>query len=192
MRLLQDLARFVRAKGNDDERHEIREYAKERIDALADAFGDEPDALRDTLASTDDDRIGALLLVKTRRAQSKHREGHADARRENAQRSAEVLGSAASWIGGGAFVDVVSLLACTLTHRSDSLVFTADAFTICIPMERLFDVGRLERVDLQAYVDHDGLHIRWGTGGLNLRSQPAGSARTVVVALPKQTSTMAA
>jgi hypothetical protein len=81
-------------------------------------------------------------------------------------------------------VDIVSLLSSTLTSRQDHLVFEYRGEDVSIPMTLLYDLARLERADLTAFVDETGLHVRWVTGGLNLRSQPDAHADCVRVHLP--------
>lgn len=192
--ILQGLARFVRAKDVDGEREEIRAYVLANAADLAEAFGISEDTFRAGIERVDDDaRLAARLLAEVKRAAKENRTARAAERVRTAQESADTLGSFASWAGDAAHVDVVSLLASVLTSRADSIVFMADAFTVSIPMDRLFDLARLERFDLLAWVDAKGLHVRWASGGLNFRTvKPDPKGATIYVHLPPRAAARAA
>ena len=82
--------------------------------------------------------------------------------------------------------------ASTLTKRNDLLVFTSDQFTIGVHMAPLFDMAKLKKRDLTAFVDAKGLHIRWTTGGLNLRPRTDAGADRIVMSLPTRAAALAA
>lgn len=139
MKALHDLARFVRAKDTDEEREEIRDYASMHLAELADAFDLEAAVLQALIESVGDARLAAVLLSKTKQASIERRHRKAADRLTAAQTSADILGSVAEWHGDGAHLDVVSLLAGSLSARSDMLVFICRTFVVSIPMAPLFN-----------------------------------------------------
>jgi hypothetical protein len=184
---LRFLKHFIRAKNNDEERAEIRAYALENRTELAAALGIAPQAYKDTVHRIDDDERLARALLEAIKVAARRRRAYRVADREAAaQQSADVLASAAYWRDGCLVVDIVSLLATVLTRPSDLLVFTSDAWPdpVAIPMEPLFRLAKLERVDLSAYVTERGLHVRWTTGGLLLHPFADPNASRIVVADP--------
>ena len=191
---LDDLRRFVTAKDTDEERHEVRAYVREHTVDLAAAFGVSADTFTAGVANVDDDaRLTRRLMVEIKRAQRERRDLRVSDRARAAQESADTLGSFALWTGDRAEVDVVSLLAACLTRRDDVLVFSCETFTVAVPMSRLFDLARLERIDLSGFVDAAGLHVRWGrSGALNFRSTVVPGASLVVVNLAPQPAALAA
>lgn len=193
MRALQNLARFIRAKDTADERQEIREYATVQAAELADAFGLTVSAFYAGIeGEADDARLAQRLLSEVKRATAERRDAKISDRVRAAQGSADVLGSIARWDGDRAVLDVVSLLASALTRRDDVLTFSCESFAVSIPMGPLFDVLRLERFDLTGFVDAHGLHLRWGTGGLNFRSRLQPTATSIIVHLPAHSAVLAA
>ncbi len=184
---LKHLQNFIRAKDNDDERSEIRAYAIEQAETLAEAFGVSVRSFMSGVAFMGNDaKLAKRLLAEIKRMAGDERTAKRLARTSTAQASADVLGSAARWESGVAHVDVVSLVASALTSPRDLLVFEAAAFDapVAIPMAPLFDLARLERADFSAFVDRFGLHIRWSTGGLNFLSVVDDRAERVTVNLP--------
>jgi hypothetical protein len=87
-----------------------------------------------------------------------------------------------------------SLLSSALTRRQDILVFAGEDFTVGIPMAPLLDLSKIARVraDLAGFVDRHGLHLRWKTGALNLRSQVNEKASRIFVHLPTRVPAVAA
>lgn len=189
---LRALRRFIEAKQDEAERHEIRSYVLDNLDELADSFGASSLAITDKIATITDEDLPRLLLKEIKRVEATGRGMRAQCRAEAAQKSADLLGGTAHWTGDIAIIDIIALLATTLTRRSDQLVFTCDAFTVAIPMARLFDLSGLRRGDLTAYVDAKGLHVRWRTGGLNLRSTNEVRAPMIIVSLPGTLTSAAA
>lgn len=184
-RTLRDLKRFTIAKNSDEERSEVRAYVKENAAELGEVFGVEAEEIvKGTEAVEDDATFVRRLLKEVARVERADREGRVEDRSGTAQASADVLGSAAVWVGDTVIVDVVSLLAAVLTRRQDMLIFVADSFAVGIPMARLFDLRRLGRVDLTGWVDAKGLHVRWSTGGLNFRPAMDPRATRITVPIP--------
>lgn len=170
-KVLRDLKRFVVAHDNEGERHEIREYLLTHAAILAPAFGVSEQDMRYVVATVSDDaKLAAQVLFSLKTAMSRGNEAAREALTTNAQASADVIGDVAHWYEwGAADVDILSLLASALIS-SGLLVFQSDAFApVAVPMFRLRALAKLERMDLTATVDANGLHIRWSTGGLNLR-----------------------
>jgi hypothetical protein len=180
---LQNLRRFVVAKNNEEERGEIREYVLAHAPDLAEALNVSVASFEVVVSSVDDARLAHRLVDEITRANRDHRSARAAERARAAQQSADIIGRTAKWEGDRANVDVRDLLASALTHRHDALVFACDAFTICIPMAPLFDIARLKRVDLSAFVDAEGLHIRWRSGGLNFKSTKADPKRSGTISV---------
>ena len=144
----------------------------------------------------EDGALGAALLEMTMKAEALHREGRLGVRLFHAQMSAEALAGTVRWQGETAHVDMISLLSSVLTRRQDALVFTSDDFTVTVSQAALLDLAKLARVraDLTGFVDAEGLHLRWSTGALNLRSQQVTPRKTVriVVSLPARVAAAAA
>ena len=66
------------------------------------------------------------------------------------------------------------------------LLFISDHFTVGVSMALLLDLAKTARMrpDLTGFVDAEGLHLRWETGGLDLRSQSDPKAVAIAVHLP--------
>ena len=182
---LRDLRRFVLANDTDDERHEIRAYVLEHATDIAEAIGVSTASIHAGLEKVADDReLARRLLAQIKQVERDGRDLRGQQRLLAAQASADVLGAAAHWCGDSAVIDIVSFLF-MLTKRDHQLVFQSASFTVAVSMASLLDVARLERMDLTAFVDVHGLHIRWGggTGGLNLRHRVDQVAAKIVVHL---------
>lgn len=181
---LRDLKRFILAKNTDDERHEIRSYVAEN--------GDELPALADAVNTIEDDaKLVGHLLAEIASVGRMLRERRVDERARAAQAAADVLASAVRWRDDTALVDIGSLLMSTLTNRADLLVFTCEAFTVAVFMAPLLDLARLKKAGMTAFVDARGLHVRWRTGGLNLRPQTERRASRIVITLPERSAAAA-
>jgi hypothetical protein len=172
--VLRNLKKFIRVHRNEGEAGEVRAYLLTHADAIAEAFAVETPVLLEAVAKVaDDDQLCRFALGSIATAQEKGSTGKRDARVSDAQASADVIGSVARVYPWGAVeIDLLSLLASVLTGRpSDLLVFRSEAFeSFAVPMSRLSALDRLGRMDLSATVDASGLHVRWTTGGLNLKS----------------------
>ena len=182
---LTALRRFINA--STETPGEIRLYVRENVTELATAFGVEGDAILARIDAVSDDAalaIGLLKLVKTEEASN--RAVKRDARAMAAQAAADALAATVTWDGDRARVNIQALLASSITKRGDLLVFTCDDFTAAIPQASLLGLVRLRRRDLSGFVDAQGLHIRWKTGGLNLRSQVDPSADRIVLSLSRK------
>lgn len=193
MKALRDLRKFIIAKSNSEEQHEIRDYVAENLYELARAFCVSTGTIITALDNVPDDAALAVRMLETiRKAEAVQRDVKKKGRATAAQASADALASMVSWKGEEAHLDMVSLLSSCLTKRNDLLVFTCDSFTVGIYMSPLFDLARLKKKDLAAFVDASGLHIRWPRGGLNLRPQVDAHADRIVMALPARASAVAA
>ena len=195
MKALRDLRRFILAKCNSEEQHEIREYVHENIYELARDFCVATGTIVTALENVQDDAALAVRLLETiRRAEAMQRDTRKVARTKAAQASADALASMVKWDAEKerAHLDVVTLISSALTKRNDLILFTSDRFTVGIYMAPLFDLAKLRKRDLTGFVDAEGLHIRWRTGGLNLRPQTDSDADRVVLSLPAQTRVIAA
>ena len=184
MKALNDLRRFINTKNNDFEREEIRAYLLDNAADLALAFGISLHAFQEAIVKVDDDvELSIRVLDGIRRAAQPERSQKYESRVKSAQQSAEILGAVAFWREHGAEVDVTSLLSCALTRRNDMLIFVADNFAVGIRMAPLFDLRRLDRLDLTGWVDAKGLHVRWSSGGLNFAPAMDPHAQRIIVPL---------
>jgi hypothetical protein len=183
---LRDLKRFIGAKNNEDERAEIRACALENAAELAVALGVACDSFRAAVAGVEDDeKLASALLGMIKRAERDRLAERVEARALAAQQSADLLGSVAQWEGNAAGVDILSLFASALTRRGEMLVFRSDAFAVAVHMAPLMALANVGKVDLTAFVDAEGLHVRWndGKGGIHLRPQTDPDAFKVFVNL---------
>lgn len=193
MKALRNLRRFIIAKSNADEQHEVREYVKENLHELARAFCVTTGTIEAALENVPDDAALSVRMLETiRKAEELQRDIKKSGRATAAQATADALASMVTWHGEEAHFDMASLLSSCLTKRNDLLVFTTDSFTVSFYMSPLFDLKKLRKRDLTAFVDAKGLHVRWRTGGLNLRPQVDAHAEKIVIALPARASAVAA
>lgn len=193
MKALRDLRKFIIAKSNAVEQSEIREYVAEHLFDLARAFCVSTETIIRALDNVPDDVALAVRMLETiRKTEALQRDIKKTGRATAAQASADALASMVKWHGEEAHLDMVSLLSSCLTKRNDLIVFTTDSFTVGIYMSPLFDLAKLKKRDLTAFVDARGLHIRWPSGGLNLRPQVDAHADRIVMALPARASAVAA
>jgi hypothetical protein len=193
MRALIDLRRFINAKNTDEERAEIREYLLANAMELSAAFGVSLRSFQQAVGRVDDDQeLSRRVLdnISTTTKQGRHQ--RQQTRAKVAQQSAGILGAVAIWSDDRAELDVPSLLACVLTRPNDMLVFVSDTFVVGVRMGHLFTLRKLRRRDLTGWVDANGLHIRWTTGGLNLRPSTEPHATRVILPLAARSATVAA
>lgn len=185
MRALRELRRFILIKSAEGNTHEVRLYIGENVESLARAFHVPVRVLIDAVQGVkDDDALATKFLETIVRAESLLRTKRKENRARSAQESAQNIGAMARWDGEKVWVDILSLLASALTRRNDVMVFSGDGFSIGVHQSVLFDLARLKRRDLTAFVDAEGLHVRWSSGGLNLYPQSGPKAEKVVVPLP--------
>jgi hypothetical protein len=195
MKALRDLRRFILIKCAEGNEEDVRAYVIQNIDTIAYSFGIRAAKIMDAVQSTPGDRVLAERLLETIvRAEMILRKGRKERRAKAAQESADILTDSVRWSGDKAIIDMPSLLSSALTRRQDMLVFTGANFTVSIPMAYLLDLARIARVraDLTGYVDTDGMHLRWRSGGLNLRSHENGKAEKIIVRLPPRVPAVAA
>ncbi len=193
MKALNDLRRFILAKSSKEEVHEVRDYVRDNIEELARDFCVTTGTILTALENTPDDSSLACRLLETiHRSKALHDSRRKEARAKAAQASADALASMARWEGDQAHVDIISVLASALTKRNDLLVFACDDFSVGIYMAPLFDIAKLKKRDLTAFVDAKGLHIRWTTGAINLFPQIDAEADRVIMCLPAKVAAAAA
>jgi len=190
---LVELRRFILAKCSPEEQHEIRGYIAEHLQVLASAFHVPPETITTALDAVKDDSSFAVRMLETiRRTGALHRERRRANRARKAQACAEIIGAEAQWDGEKMSVDILALLSLALTCRRDLLIFSGEGFSVGVYQSALFDLAKLKKKDLTAFVNGDGLQIRWSSGGLNLRPQSDPKAASVVVALPVASVVVAA
>lgn len=195
MKALRDLKRFILIKCAEGNQAEVRAYVTDNLDTIAYAFQVPAETIMSALESVHDDRALAEKFLETiMRAEDLLRKARRERRTKGAQESASVLASSVKWNGDKAIVDMPSLLSSVLTRRQDMLVFTCDEFTVSVHMAALLDLSKIARVraDLTGFVDHDGIHLRWKSGGLNLRSQVDPKAEKIFLHLPPRVPAVAA
>lgn len=193
MKALRNLRRFILAKCNSEEQAEIREYVKENLCDLARDFCVTTGTIVSAMDNVSDDAALAVRLLETiRRSEAMQRDLRKSSRAKAAQASADAIASMARWDGEKLHVDVASVLSSVLTQRNHLLVFTTDEFSVAVYQSPLFDLAKLKRKDLTAFVDANGVHLRWRTGGLNLRPQKDSDAERIVMGLPARGSAVAA
>ncbi len=125
-------------------------------DEVAPALGSTPDDLRASIDLPDE-------LVARRVTAA-----------EVARRAASALGGTVRWTEQGAVLDVDLLLGDVLAdHAKRYIEFKGAEFTATIERALLARTTLVQRlfIDVVAYVDADGLHVRWrgGRGGYNWR-----------------------
>ena len=187
------LRRFIQV--NTETPDEVRGYVRENVVELARDFGVTEDTITTAIAGVSDDAALAVRLLGTlRSAEATLRANKRKGRAAAAQVAANALASTTTFEDGRAQLDILPLLATVLTKRADLLVFTCDDFTVDVHQGPLFDIARLKRRDLTAFVDAEGLHLRWrgGRGGLNLRSHADPHADRIVLNLSRTTVASAA
>ena len=143
MKALDHLARFIKAT-SDEEHHEVGVYAVENAADLAKAFGVTQATFTSGIAKVEDDaELAGRLLDEIKRLKRTRRDLRAADRARAAQESADLIGSVATWEGDRVHLDLVSLLASSLTRTHEALVFVSDAFKVAIPMKLLHALARL-------------------------------------------------
>lgn len=160
---------------------------------MAHDLGVTTEAIIKTLASVTDDALLATRMLKfVKEAEASRRDLKKEGRTRAAQAAADKLASRAVFDGDRVQLDLRALLSSALTKRDDLIVFTTEDFTISISMAPLFDLARLRRRDLTGFVDSKGLHVRWKTGGLNLRPKTDPQAGRIVLSVSPKTAAVAA
>jgi hypothetical protein len=185
MRALRELRRFILVKSSEGNQAEIRVFIGENVGAIARDFHVPVRVIIDAVQGVRSDEALATKFLETiARAETLLRQKRKENRARSAQASAEAIGSMAQWDGSKAKVDILSLLASAITRRNDLMVFAFDGGSVAVRQSVLFDLARLKRADLTAFVDSQGLHVVWKSGGLNLYPQSDPTAERVVVPLP--------
>ena len=196
MSALRVLRRYILIKSAEGRANEVRGYVADEIVRFSKAFHVEPETLMSALDSVPDDEALACKLLETIfKAESILRKQRKEERARAAQVAASAHARAARWQGERAILDMGALLAHTLTRRNDLLVFICEgAFSVGVFMAPLLDLAKIARVqaDLTGWVDRHGLHLRWASGGLNLRSQEDEDAERIVLVLPPMSNVIAA
>jgi hypothetical protein len=192
---LRDLRKFILIKCSEGAHSDVRSFIIDNLDSLALAFKVSAETIMTAVVNVPDDTVLASRMVETvqaaeRKLKTEKRRGRAQA----AQESANILASAVEWFGDRAYLDLPSIFASVLTRRDDLLSFTCDTFSVSVYMGPLLDLSRIARtrVDLTGYVDAEGLHLRWVSGGLNLRPQEDRDAQHIVMALRARATPIAA
>jgi len=206
MKPIDALKRFVTAKederlsGNQLAVEEIRAYVSENLDDIAEAFGypGQAQSFRENVSRLEDENVGKRLLGQIKAHKAKLAEARVVDVGANAQKAADAVGASATWAGDRATIDLGALLEGALSSRSEFIEFANPAgWTVKVPQEPLFRLKALRATvkNATAYVDKDGLHVRWirnlaqelgwkPAGGLNLVAPPSAKGWTAVVNLP--------
>jgi len=193
MNALLALRRFIAVNQGPENVAEIRSYIAEHIAEVAHDLGVTNEAITETLANVEDDAVLATkMLAIVKRAEARARDIKKDGRVNSAQIAANALASRATFDGERFQLDLPALLASVLTKRTDRIVFSSEEFAVAVYQAPLFDLAKLKLRDLTGFVDSKGLHVRWTTGGLNLRSQVDPRAGRVVMNLSRKPKAEAA
>lgn len=186
MDALKTFLRFIATRETDDDRAAVRSYAFNNAETLAASMNVSPETFRESLMLVDDDNELIRQLRTTIERQRTKSRARRNAERINmAQSSASLLASVGKWIGEELHFDLISVLGACVTNPRDLLVFVGEEFEVAIPMRVLIGLDRLDRWDLRAYVDAEGLHVRWGDrGALNFASRPDPWAIRITFPLP--------
>jgi hypothetical protein len=185
LRELQQLLRVA-----EEGAHDLGAFLAAHADELAPALGSSPDDLRAAVELPDEivaRRVRARL--RGRRELDQKQKAQEDA--EVARRAANALGGTVRWTEQGAVLDVDLLLGDLLADREKKYVeFKGPDFTTAIERGLLARTALVQRlfIDVAAYVDADGLHVRWrgGRGGYNWRARfvpPVDRAHVLTVEL---------
>lgn len=193
MRTLRELRRFILIKSAEGNTHEVRLYIGENVESVARAFHVPVRVILDAVQGVkDDDALATKFLETIVRAESLLRTRRKENRARAARESAQNIGSVARWDGEKVWVDILCLLASALTRRNDVMIFSGDGFEVGVRQSLLFDLARLKRRDLSAFVDANGLHVVWDSGRLNFYPHPPSNSDRVVVPLPAMPAERAA
>ncbi len=158
---------------------------------LAAALGSSPEDLRAS-ADLPDEVVAPRVRARLARRRELDQERNAVEDHEIAVRAASTLGRTVRWTEQGAILDTELLLGDVLAERAMKYVsFEGEGFTVAIERDTLARTASLRRVfiDIAAYVDADGVHLRFrgGRGGLNWKSRfvaPVDRERVLSVELP--------
>lgn len=180
---LGTLRRLILSAIDSGDYSDVRPYARENAFEIAESMGGTEFGLRATLArDADDETCARTLLTAIDQARACARSVKSEQRNRRAQDAANTIGAGATYDFGKHAIDFDALLEC-LTTPSEFLTFTCgDTYTFDVPMSRLLPLRTLRYVSesvSRAWVDIDGLHIRWSAertgfrnsgwgGGLNL------------------------
>lgn len=171
---LEKLVQFAEVGGTN-----LGEYLASGGEELAQKLGAEAEDLRGLVHLPDDALAQELRPYFERRAEQRAL-AHAAAVERLALAAADQLASTAIWRNDAAVLDVRVLLGELLVDTSRKHVLL-DAtgfwsrFQVIVPRSRLVDTAKVlgGRPDLGAWVNENGLHLRWnqGRGGLNFLPQ---------------------
>ena len=192
MRTLSTLRKLIGANQDPENVAEVRSYIEEHLVELGHDLGVTTDAITKTLSLSDDAVLATRMLATVKKVQASQRDHKRQGRTRAAQAAADDLASRATWEGDRVPLDLPGLLSSVLTKRSDLLVIATNAFTVSIYQGPLFDIRKVKLRELTAFVDSQGLHFRWRSGGLNLRSQVDPCADRIVMNLSRTAGAVAA
>lgn len=157
---------------------------------LAPLLGSTAEDLR---ASVDmpDEVVAPRVRARLRRRRDIDQERKSVAEHELAMRAAATLGRTVRWTELGAVLDTDLLLGDVLADREKKYIaFTGPDFTVAVERDTLARTAMVQRlfIDVAAYVDAGGLHVRWrgGRGGYNWKPRfvaPVDRERVLTVEL---------
>jgi hypothetical protein len=146
-------------------------FLSDHAEELAAALGSTPEDLRASVDVPDE-----VVAPRVRARLARHREIDQERKAledgELAMRAAATLGRTVRWTERGGVLDTDLLLGDVLLDRAKKYItFKADDFVTTVERETVARTALLRRVfiDVAAWVDADGLHVRWrgGRGGYN-------------------------
>jgi len=187
MNALTALRKFIALNMGTENVAEIREYIEEHVAEVAHDLGVPKETITKTLEAVSDDALAEQMLKLVSTSLARQRANKKEGRAKSAQAAADALASRATWDGDRVQLDLPALLSSVLTKKQDMVAFTCEDFSVAVYQSPLFGLAKLKLRDLTGFVDAQGLHLRWRTGGLNLRSQVDPHAGRVVMNLsPKK------
>jgi hypothetical protein len=150
-------------------------FLSANADELAPLLGSSPEDLRAS-ADMPDEVVVPRLRARLARCREMDRERAALEGTELAVRAATTLGRTVRWAELGAVLDTDLLLGDVLADRAKRYIaFNGPDFTTTVERGTLARTSSLRRffIDVAAWVDAGGLHVRWrgGRGGYNWKPQ---------------------
>lgn len=183
---LDHLRRYI--ESDHDDPSDVRKYALEHRVEFAGAFGVDVDKyVKEIDGVGDEPELARRLLLTAKNRQAKVRAERAAERSVESQLAADALTASSHWKGGHAILDLPAVVRLS-TRGHDLLVFRGEGVEIAVYARPLIEISKIKR-GLTGWVDADGLHVRWATGGLNLthRGLDAVHVATITINLPPRT-----
>ena len=170
---LRELALLLRAP--EPGSTNLTSHLTEHADVIGEELRIAPKYLR-ALEGQEDEHAAPRLRRWLETAEAAALESHHARRVERSVRAAGLLGDSVRWTELGGVLDIDTLFGDLLADKTRKyIVFGLPGSNVAIETRTLARVAWLRRtfIDLAAWVDDEGLHIRWrgGRGGYNWKPQ---------------------